>query len=593
MVWNTAGCGLTGRRTVWRKPVMAKAGGSPGAVAVRPGQAHAAMRPVLPDPATGQAWQPGVDPAAAIAAAEAAYARGDALRQKGAADCVDAFYQTAASSWQFLESYIATSSVGTSSSVTAQYDANFARGWRLYHSGLARLIETGQQYKRLDATGGLTVDTASGPLHIPVVYHGFAWGPEDFNRLVPVGDYKVPDLSHVHRQRGLGVALVVERQRQVDERFHLQQQRFAATVVLRPGVGEPGMKLELHDPLRVSKVQVAGRQLPLDADITAPFALGLATMQRDYFQEFLRPGAYDGEAKLLMLEPYQPGKIPLVFVHGLLSDPQTWIELANELRAHDDLIRDYQIWAFQYPTGEPFLRSAATLRTELQAAVDALDPQCQDPALRQMVLIGHSMGGLIAKLQVTFSDDAIWQSVAKVPLERIVATPTQRERLAELCYFQPSAAVKRVVFIGTPHNGSSQANRLIGRLGASLVRQDARRQADHQELIQRNPNVFAPFVRKRIPPSVDLLEPGNPILASMQRLRIGPEVKLHSIIGNGRPMLLGGPADGVVPVSSARHSGVESERLVPTKHSGIHRHPMTVEEILGILRRHKVLYATL
>src|SRR6185437_8867600 len=108
-------------------------------------------------------------------------------------------------------------------------------------------------------------------------------------------------------------------------------------------------------------------------------------------------------AQLVMLAPYQPGKIPVVFVHGLLSDPTTWITLGNSLNSQPWFRERYQVWAFRYPSGVPFLISAATLRRELNAAIAASPGAAEDPAVSQMVLIGHSMGGLISKLQVTDS----------------------------------------------------------------------------------------------------------------------------------------------------------------------------------------------
>ena len=60
----------------------------------------------------------------------------------------------------------------------------------------------------------------------------------------------------------------------------------------------------------------------------------------------------------------------------------------------------FQFWFFTYETGNPILYSAMRLREALETAVATLDPAAQDPALRQMVLLGHSQGGLLVKLMV-------------------------------------------------------------------------------------------------------------------------------------------------------------------------------------------------
>jgi len=522
-----------------------------------------------------------------LAPVEWAYARAETQRKAGSACCVDSYFEAATAAWRYLQC----------SAEPNTCDGNLVRAWQLYHSSLARLIETGQRFGRLCPSSGLSLAKAEGtavvPMGVPMAYHGFAWKPRDFSQLVLVGDYRVKDLSRKHRRDGVGVLLVVVRKRRYKERFHDDAHYFAATAVLRPAAveaetsGHPsGMVLELHNPLQARRVAMDDKQFQLKSDTTAPLALMMQSRKRDVFEEFIQPGRSVDEAKLIMVEPYQPGKIPMIFVHGLLSDPLTWVDMANEIRAHPRLVDRYQIWAFKYPTGDPFLRSAATLRRELQAALDTVDPQRSDPAMSEIVMVGHSMGGLISKLQVTYSGDAVWRSVANRPLEMISASARQRGNLREMFFFEPQPSVKRVVFIGTPHKGSVWANRPIGRLGASLVRVGEDRKTDHDQLIRCNPGVFSPQIADRTPSSVDLLKPGNPILVSIQCLCVNSETKAHSIVGTGRRMLGEGPADGVVPVSSARCGGVQTESFVPTKHTELARDPAAIREITAILLRH-------
>src|SRR5690606_34014649 len=119
----------------------------------------------------------------------------------------------------------------------------------------------------------------------------------------------------------------------------------------------------------------------------------------------------------------------------------------NDLRAKPGFANRYQIWVFRYPSGQGFLQTAAALRNQLCAAVAQFDPDHSEPAMRSIVLAGHSMGGLIAKLQVTHSDDLIWLRLANRPLHEINTTPGTRALLAQTCYFEPSPDVARVVFI--------------------------------------------------------------------------------------------------------------------------------------------------
>src|SRR5690606_2874724 len=116
--------------------------------------------------------------------------------------------------------------------------------------------------------------------------------------------------------------------------------------------------------------------------------------------------------------------------HGLLSDPSTWMDMLNYLRTQDWFIENYQVWGFNYATGTPFVTSALRLREQLREALALIDPHSQDPALGQMVLVGHSMGGLVSKLQVAESDDRIWNSISRVPLDSIQASDEVKQQLA-------------------------------------------------------------------------------------------------------------------------------------------------------------------
>jgi hypothetical protein len=108
----------------------------------------------------------------------------------------------------------------------------------------------------------------------------------------------------------------------------------------------------------------------------------------------------------------------------------------------------------------------------------------------------------------------------------------------------------------------------------------------HAQLMRDNPGVFSAEVQRRIPTSIDLLDPDSPLLGAVLELPVARGVHLHSIIGTGRRMVLEGPADGVVAVGSARHPRVESELMVDATHSELHRHAATTREIVRILEQH-------
>ena len=273
-------------------------------------------------------------------------------------------------------------------------------------------------------------------------------------------------------------------------------------------------------------------------------------------------------------------------IHGLLSSPRTWVDMANELRSIPGFSDRYQIWGFRYATGRPFMASAAVLRRDLCVALSQLKQINADPALDHVVLVGHSMGGLIAKAQISFSGDKLWFAAANRSLSQITADQDTRNRLDESFYFAPQPSVRRVVFVAVPHRGSTLATRLVGQIGTALVEPEPVQKKWHRQLVRNNPGVFSDELRRRIPTSIDLLKSDSKLLQALYCLPVSNNVSMHSIIGNGRLSIGDGRGDGVVGITNARHPLVKSEYFVRATHTDIHRRPETVREIWRILSLH-------
>ncbi|MFO1002966.1 MAG: alpha/beta fold hydrolase [Planctomycetaceae bacterium] len=269
-------------------------------------------------------------------------------------------------------------------------------------------------------------------------------------------------------------------------------------------------------------------------------------------------------------------------MHGLASDAFTWEQIVATLESDPSIASRYQIWLYQYPTGLSYLRTAADLRRELMATREILDPQKIDPAIDQTVLVGHSMGGLLAKLQVSYSDDTLWRAISDVPLnDALNAGPIPDETVSAFL-FQPVPHVKRVVYMATPHQGSNWTQQPLGRLGRWLINVPDRTLVEYRRLIRGNPGLFrnpAPTP----PTSLDHLIPGNPIIRSSNALRYSDMVLTHSIIGTGYRSPDGLIGDGVVPVISAHRPDVRTERFVKATHSGILQNTDAAAELKCIL----------
>jgi pimeloyl-ACP methyl ester carboxylesterase len=524
-----------------------------------------------------------------LAQAEGDLATGTRQETEGLESCVDLYYRASILSGQHLESLSAPSA-----------DPSYQAAWQTYQQSLAHLITTGCRYGRLDPRGHLIVADASGHRVVPITYYGFPWKPDEFCQVLCAGDFHSRDIARNYRTNGLGVSLVAIRQACGDDPFYSSRQHFPVTAVLRPARSSyssehgsipseshvSGPVLEFYNPCLFNALRVGPTVVAMERDLTAPFACLLQDTPRKFTEGFLDPGDADVKPKLFMMEPYQRGKIPVVFIHGLWSDPVTWVDAVNDLRAQGDICRQYQFWFFRYPTGKGLLESAAELREKLRVARESFDPTHQDAAMDQMVLVGHSMGGLVARLQVTYSYDILWRYAAKRPLETVRTTPAMRERLQRSFFFDPLPLVRRVVFIGTPHRGSTTSRRLVGRIASSLVHISGPEETQYQQLMGNNRDIFAEYLWHSWPTSIDLLEPSNPLLQAFARMPYSRCVQLHTIIGTGGQTLGGESGDGLVPISSARQAGVRSELFVPVRHEKLHRDAATVSDLMRILREH-------
>lgn len=512
------------------------------------------------------------------------------LSDRSDARSTDYFFQAAMLGWQAL---------------TAPAAANECEPsvWTVYHSSLTGLIAAANRFKRIDQ-GCLRVYRPDGPQAISLEGTGLPMAVAEFTELRVVDRSHRRQLQRHYAAPGLGVPVVaISHRRQVAapassnsaEQFLPPAVPLAATIVLRPrgggdqpeGTASPlDYVLELINPLQYQAIQLGQRQQPLARDISAPLEYLLDSKPSNPWTGFLLPGSETEDEGLKWLEPYQPGKIPVVFVHGLLSDPSTWMDMVNDLRAQPWFDRHYQVWGFRYATGSAFVTSALRLREQLNASRTIVDPLTQDPALQQMILVGHSMGGLVAKLQVTTSGDRIWNSISRVPLEAIQAPPEIKRNLAQRMYFTPQPFVTRVVYIATPHAGSSMAARGIGRASSLLVRRDPEQQARHRQLVQDNPDAFFGTFRRRIPSSVDLLEPEDCTLQTIYELPVARRVVQHSIVGTGQRLMSLTGSDGVVSYDSAHHPDSLTALHVPATHTEITRDTMTILEVARILQLH-------
>ncbi len=289
---------------------------------------------------------------------------------------------------------------------------------------------------------------------------------------------------------------------------------------------------------------------------------------------------------LSLLQPYHRGKTPVVFIHGLWASPWSWSRMIETLEA-DPALRDrYQFWTFGYSTGDPLPHSAALLRRDLEEVRQKFDADRADAAFDRMVLVGHSMGGLLTKMMAQDSGTRLWRLFCDRPVDELAGEPDDRDLFRRALIFKPRSEVRRVVFIATPHRGSRVDRGGLEHLGSRLVRLPDALRATHERLLDRNgPAFFTERFRKGLPTSIDELEWQSPLLLSLDELGLAPTITAHSIIADRREPASTGGTDGLVPYESAHLDGVTSELLVSSGHL-CQDHPLVIREVQRILLEH-------
>ncbi len=336
--------------------------------------------------------------------------------------------------------------------------------------------------------------------------------------------------------------------------------------------------LTLYDSAKRDAAPVAGRKLPLAADFSAPFGyypippkIGLLGM--------LRPEQFFEREGLFLSQPYDPKKIPLVFIHGLMSDPTMWFPVMAALEADPVLRGRYQFWVYAYPTGNPIGYSALGLRESL-AKMTALYPNSPD-----MVIVNHSLGGVITHLQVINSGDALVKGIFKQNAPKILALPDD-SLVKRGLIFRSNPHISRVVFVAAPHRGAPLAINPIAAFGARLIRVPGQILSGIGTTALQAASAAAGVKGTFTPNSISGLSPRSPLLVSMNTVPI--EVPFHSIIGvAGQPKSpLEKTSDMVVPYWSAHLDAALSEKIVPYPHTAMFVKPEATNEIARILHLH-------
>jgi pimeloyl-ACP methyl ester carboxylesterase len=468
----------------------------------------------------------------------------------------------------------------------------------LYNRGLTRA---------LSSADGRTVDLRSGLYTLPFGQEvavrmppgALRWEGRTLFEFVPVAELRVRGLRVRYRAPGIGAPLAARAgPPATEDGDHLGPDvRIPVTALLR--IDDPRRQLrqpvlygtlELHRATDPRTVEIDGRPVPLEMEPTAALAW---TLSESRLWSLERRGFFAGDllrqelpTSLTFSQPFRPGCIPVVLVHGTASSAGRWADMVNSLENDPDVRERFQFWFFHYSTGSPVPYSAMLLRDALNETVARLDPAGADPALHQMVVIGHSQGGLLAKLTVVDTGSRLWDTISRQPLSQVDVSPQTRDLLQRALFVEPLPFVRVVVFIATPHRGSFVTTRFLVNTMARFIRLPGNALGALGDLLEGNEDALLLDPRGPRFGSVYNMRPGSPLLQALATTPIAPGVSAHSIIAVTGPGDVPGASDGVVTLESARLGGVESELVIPFANHSVQGHPLAIREVRRILLEH-------
>jgi len=453
----------------------------------------------------------------------------------------------------------------------------------IYNFSVARAVENIERAKiqpwrrKIDIVGDHTTYTLTTPKPVDPEHD-----PSRYD-LFPTDSLKIsgPFFKTRSSVNGIGAPLVaVARSENPGFRQQYRLPRVYAPVTAAIHFSGRKAELEFVDPMKSERIALNKHTFPLAVDFSAPTAMLIARErpERLGLSRVLNPQKYADTARLCQLQQYDPARTPVIFVHGLQETGASWAPMIDTLRNDPKIREHYQFWFFSYPSGYPYPYSAALFRRELDGVKRAF------PNHKRVVLIGHSMGGMICRLMITDAGDKIWRNYFSTPPAKTPLASDTRKFVEEALVFNHRPEVESAIFISTPHRGSKFASGWIGRIGAGLVRTP---QVFTSIYASTKPLLVAdPAARSlnRMPNSVDTLEPHDRFVEAVNKLPIAPGVPYHSIMGDRGRGDTPNSSDGIVPYWSSHLDGARSELIVNSGH-GAQYNPQAIREVARILKR--------
>ncbi len=429
-----------------------------------------------------------------------------------------------------------------------------------------------------------------------------AEGQQIPEKLIPASSLTFKGLRNQYRRDGIGAELVAVTAKRVVNK-NSREDAFsetpfpAVTAILRfPGdtlddiINTQTVELLGFDPYRRDSVRLAGTQVPLAANFTSGYGLWLARsgFARQSLLTLVGRGEVLEKPRVYLMQPYDPNRRVIIMLHGLASSPEAWINVANEVLGDETLRKNYQVWQVYYPTNAPLAFNQHAIRKAIQDTLHAFDTEGKNRASQDVVLIGHSMGGVLARLLVSDSGDNFWDPMVKLYKLKGERKEKARKKLKNYVWFKPMPQASRAVFIASPHRGTPFAENRFSRWAAGVIKLPVSMLGRITEIAQLlvDPSSASGAPLTRPLNSISNLSDQDPFVRLAASLPISDKVPYHSIIGNDTPDLsLAQSSDGVVPYKSSHLAGAQSEKVIRSWHS-VQETPEAIVEVRRILHTH-------
>lgn len=351
---------------------------------------------------------------------------------------------------------------------------------------------------------------------------------------------------------------------------------------------ESGPVLRIINPARAGSIVVGGSRVSPAFDAFAFYRLGAiaSRLPRQGVYGLLGGAGARERAGVYLLQDYDPHRTPVVMIHGLGSNPIIWSDLSGAIWADGELRGAYQVVHVVFQTNAPLLVSRRRVQQYLDRMWQLLDPEGDDPARAKMVLVGHSLGGVVARLLTVDSGETLWNAAFTIPPSQMQGGEADVAGIRSTFLTGPYPGACAVVMLAAPHKGSPRADSFTGRLARALVG----RRAPEIQALRRIASVHPDWVNPALLDSYRLarlnsittLQTGHPVRKAGEQLLPVSGVRYHTIAGD----LGGRGGDGVVPLGSALFPGAHSTLVLDAGHT-LYREPAAIARVLAILREER------